>query len=163
MAENTPFRFSPGMPMKRGRPAPEPTNTAENPSLSRRESTVTVRPTTTSVSIFTPRAFTEPISAATTFSLGSLNSGIPYSRTPPALCRASNTVTSYPILARSLAHARPEGPLPTTATLYPFDGAFTALWLPLAMFQSATKRSSFPIATGSPFTPRMQLPSHCVS
>ena len=28
LAEYTPFRLSPGMPMNRGRPAPEPTNTA---------------------------------------------------------------------------------------------------------------------------------------
>ena len=80
--------------MNRGSPAPEPMNTAEKPSLSKRESMVTVLPTTTFVSILTPIAFTSAISAATTLSFGSLNSGIPYSSTPPGLCKASKTVTS---------------------------------------------------------------------
>ncbi|KJZ87253.1 hypothetical protein ClosIBUN22A_CONTIG56g01110, partial [Clostridium sp. IBUN22A] len=51
-------------------------------------------------------------SLATTFSFGSLNSGIPYSKTPPALCSASNIVTSYPFLAKSPAQVSPAGPLP---------------------------------------------------
>ena len=42
-------------------------------------------------------------------------------------------------------------------------GDFAAAAGVIARDQSATKRSSLPMATGSPFTPRMQLPSHCVS
>ena len=162
-AEKTPLKFSPGIPMNLGRPAPEPTNTAANPSSSRRESIVTVLPAITFVSIFTPRAFTDSISAATTLSFGRRNSGIPYSSTPPGRWRASKIVTSYPSFARSDAHARPAGPLPITAILWPFAGAISGFTPPFSRLQSATKRSSFPIATGSPFTPRIQLPSHCVS
>ena len=83
-AENTPFEFSPGIPMNLGRPAPEPTNTASKPSSSRSESMVTDLPTTTFVSILTPRLFMFSISFFTTFSFGRRNSGIPYTSTPPS-------------------------------------------------------------------------------
>ncbi len=77
LAETTPFRFSPSMPMKRGRPAPEPMNTASKPSSSSSESMVIVRPTTTSVSNFTPNSRNESISRATILSFGRRNSGMP--------------------------------------------------------------------------------------
>ena len=64
--------------MNFGKPAPDPMNTAEKPSSFISESIVTVLPTTTFVSIFTPSAFTFSISVFTTLSFGSLNSGIPY-------------------------------------------------------------------------------------
>ena len=71
--------------------------------------------------------------------------------------------TSYPILARSEAHANPAGPLPTTATLCPFRTAgFTNSTL-FSLAQSPTKRSILPIETGSPFIPKIQAPSHWFS
>ena len=93
-AEKTPLKCSPGIFMKRGRPAPDPMNTAEKPSSSRSLSMVTVLPAMTFVSIVTPRLLTAAISAATTLSFGRRNSGIPYSSTPPGLCSASKIVTS---------------------------------------------------------------------
>ncbi len=36
-------------------------------------------------------------------------------------------------------------------------------WMSCSFAQSAAKRSSLPMETGSPFTPLMHLPSHCVS
>ena len=93
-AENTPFEFSPFIPINLGSPAPDPTNTALNPSSSNSSSIVTVLPTITLVSILTPSFLTFSISLLTTVSLGNLNSGIPYTKTPPASCSASNIVTS---------------------------------------------------------------------
>ena len=66
--------------------------------------------------------------------------------------------------ARSLAQASPEGPLPMTATLCPLrlmSGA--GILSAFSIFQSPTKRSSLPIATGSPLTPKTQEPSHWLS
>ena len=125
---------------------------------------VTVRPTITSVSISTPSFFTASTSLATIFSLGRRNSGIPYTNTPPTLCSASKIFTSYPMRARSLAQASPEGPLPMTATLCPLrlmSGA--GILSAFSIFQSPTKRSSLPIATGSPLMPSTHAPSHCAS
>ena len=45
LAEYTPFRFSPGIFMNRGSPAPLPMNTASNPSSSNISPISTVRPT----------------------------------------------------------------------------------------------------------------------
>ena len=117
----------------------------------------------TSVSTFTPRDFTFSTSGSTTPSLGRRNSGIPYTSTPPALCSASKIVTSYPSLARSPAQVSPAGPEPITATFFPsfsFGGSGLMLF---SLAQSATKRSSLPIATGSPLIPRMHFPSHWLS
>ena len=91
LAEYTPFKLSPGMPIKRGSPAPEPMNTASLP-MSNRSSTVSVRPMTTSVSMSTPIALRPSISWRT-MSLGRRNSGMPYTSTPPGVCSASYTVT----------------------------------------------------------------------
>jgi len=44
LAEYTPLRFSPGIPMKLGRPAPVPTNTAEKPISPMSSSIVMVLP-----------------------------------------------------------------------------------------------------------------------
>jgi len=63
--------------MNLGRPAPEPMNTASNPSSSNNSSTVVDLPITTFVSILTPRTFTFSISDCTTVSFGKRNSGIP--------------------------------------------------------------------------------------
>ena len=155
--------FSPGIPMNLGRPAPEPINTASNPSSSRSWSIVTDFPITTLVSISTPRLLTFSISCLTTVSLGRRNSGIPYTRTPPASWSASNIVTSYPSFARSPAHVSPEGPEPITATRLPFfDAAFSGL-ISFSRAQSATNRSSLPIYTASPLIPLIHLPSHWLS
>ena len=91
LAEYTPFRLSPGMPMNRGRPAPEPMNTASLP-ISNSSSMVIVLPMTTLVSMSTPSSFRPSISWRT-ISLGRRNSGMPYTSTPPAVCSASYTVT----------------------------------------------------------------------
>ena len=160
LAENTPLEFSPGIPINLGRPAPEPMNTASKPSSWIRASMVTDFPTTTLVSIFTPRAFTFSISSATTAFFGRRNSGMPYTNTPPGSWRASKMVTSYPIFARSPAQVRPAGPEPMTATFFPFFPADTMGLIPFSLAQSATKRSSLPMEMGSPLIPRIHLPSH---
>ena len=55
----------------------------------------------------------------------------------------------------------PDGPEPTTATFLPFLGAI--LGLEASSGWSPTKRSSWPMATGSDFLPRTHLPSHWFS
>ena len=87
---------------------------------------------------------------------------MPYTSTPPGVCSASNTVTEKPALARSPAQVRPEGPEPTTAMRMPFPAGRAALASDCA-WRSATYLSSLPIPTGSPFMPRTQRLSHCVS
>ena len=77
LAENTPFACSPGIPINLGSPAPEPINTASNPSSAISSSILTDLPMTTLVSILTPNALTFSTSAATTLSFGRRNSGIP--------------------------------------------------------------------------------------
>ena len=123
MAENTPLAFSPGIPINFGSPAPEPINTALNPSSFIISSIVIVLPTITFVSILTPNFLILSISALTTSSLGSLNSGIPYTSTPPGSWSASNMVTSYPFLAKSPAQVSPAGPDPIIATFILFDSS----------------------------------------
>jgi len=91
-AENTPLVFSPGMFINIGSPAPLPMNIASYPS-SKISSTVMVLPTITLVSTSTPNFFRFSISTFTIFSFGSLNSGIPYTNTPPGSCNASNIFT----------------------------------------------------------------------
>ena len=147
--------------MNQGSPAPEPTKRASN-SL-RRSSTVLVFPTMKSVRMFTPRLRTYSTSRRT-IALGSLNSGIPYARTPPQSWSASKMVTSWPRMTRSLATVSPEGPEPTMATFFPVLGAISGISVfPSAASQSARKRSSRPMAIGAPFLPRMHIFSHCSS
>ena len=149
--------------MNIGSPAPEPINTASKPSSSSNSSIVVDLPMITFVSILTPNAFTFSTSAATTSLFGRRNSGIPYTRTPPASCRASKIVTSYPSFAKSPAHVKPEGPEPITATLWPFFSTETLGLTLFSLAQSATKRSSLPIEIGSPLIPRIHFPSHWLS
>ena len=139
--------------MNLGRPAPEPMNTASKPSSSSNWSIVIDLPITTLVSILTPNFLTFSTSWATTVDLGRRNSGIPYTNTPPASCKASNIVTSYPIFARSPAHVSPEGPEPITATFLPFFSAGASGLIPFSLAQSATNLSSLPIDTDSPLIP----------
>ena len=73
--------FSPGMFMKFGRPAPEPTKMPLNP-LSSSCSTVMVLPTMQSVWKCTPIFLRLSISTSTIL-FGRRNSGIPYFNTPP--------------------------------------------------------------------------------
>ena len=86
LAENTSFAFSPGIPINFGRPAPEHTNTSSYSWL--KSSRVIAFPTGTSVLIVTPNLIKLSTSLWTIL-LGSLNSGIPYVKTPPALCKTS--------------------------------------------------------------------------
>ena len=79
--------------MNLGRPAPEPMNTASKPNSSFSSSMVMARPMTIFVSTFTPSSLRVSTSFWT-MDLGRRNSGMPYTSTPPARCRASNTVTS---------------------------------------------------------------------
>lgn len=82
-------QFSPGIPMKLGRPAPEPTNIPLKPAASSC-STEIVLPTMQSVWKCTPIRRRLSISTST-MRFGSLNSGMPYFSTPPISCKASNT------------------------------------------------------------------------
>ena len=102
-------------------------------------------PMTTFVSNLTPSSLTFSISFLTTFCFGRRNSGIPYTRTPPSSCSASNTVTSYPSFARSPAQVSPDGPEPMTATLCPF--VFSGLDLySLTHHHSAVQTNTLPYA-----------------
>ena len=65
--------------------------------------------------------------------------------------------------ASSPAAVRPPGPEPTTATRKPVCSAGGASGVMFCAAQSATKRSSQPMATGLPFLPRTQTPSHWTS
>ena len=145
--------------MKVGRPAPVPRKTASYP-LAMSSSTVKICPMTMSHRISTP-SFSRYSTSAWTMSLGRRNSGIPYTSTPPALCRASNTVTLCPFLIRSPARVNPAGPEPTTAIFFPVGGAMGGrMNSPCFCSISAANRSSRPMATGSPFFPRMHTFSH---
>ena len=70
-------------------------------------------------------------------------------------------MTSKPLRASSPAQVMPDGPEPTTATFLPFLGAI--LGVEASSGRSPRKRSSWPMATGSDFLPRMHLPSHWFS
>ena len=74
-------------------------------------------------------------------------------KTPPASCKASNIVTSYPILARSPAQVSPEGPEPITATFLPFFSVGISGDTLFSLAQSATNLSSLPIDIASPLIP----------
>jgi len=87
----TPFRFSPGIFINRGNPAPEATNIPLKP-ISWRSSYVKVFPIMQSFTNSTPIA-RSPLISLSTIALGKRNSGIPYFNTPPISCKASNTVT----------------------------------------------------------------------
>ena len=69
--------------MKFGSPAPVPTNTAPYPFASS-SSSVSSFPTTALRTISTPMRFRYSTSDCTIF-FGSLNSGMPYIKTPPAV------------------------------------------------------------------------------
>ena len=113
--------FSPGIPMKLGNPAPEPTKIPLKP-FAFSSSIEMVLPMMVSVWKCTPSRRRLSISTSTIL-FGRRNSGIPYFRTPPISCSASKTYTSYPRFTMSPAKLKPDGPEPTTATLMPLDGA----------------------------------------
>ena len=81
--------FSPGIPMKLGNPAPEPTKIPLKP-FSFKSSILMVLPTIVSVWKCTPMRRRLSISTSTIL-FGRRNSGIPYFKTPPISCSASNT------------------------------------------------------------------------
>ena len=159
LAETMLQRFSPGRPMKPGRPAPVATYTASNP-----RSKSSVRPyslpTMLLSSNLTPRCRRLPVSAST-IALGRRNSGMPYTSTPPGLCSASKMVTLWPLTAMSAAMIRPAGPLPTTAMRQPvFAARVGSVTWSVSRSKSAANRSSAPIASGSPLLPSRQSFSH---
>ena len=84
---------------------------------------VMVLPTIVSVKNLTPARRRLSISTSTIW-LGNLNSGIPYFKTPPISCNASNTYTSNPRFTISPAKLNPDGPEPITATFLPLDFVF---------------------------------------
>ena len=90
---------------------------------------------------------------------------MPYTRTPPGVCRASKIVTWWPLPARNAAHVKPAGPDPTTATLLPVGFTSGICLFPRARSQSATNRSRQPIATDDPsfFFSRIQPLWHWTS
>ncbi len=121
LAETMLQRFSPGSPMKPGRPAPVATYTASKPRSNSSVSPYSL-PTMLFSSNLTPRWRRFPVSDST-IALGRRNSGMPYTSTPPGLCSASKMVTLWPFTAMSAAMVRPAGPLPTTATRQPVFAA----------------------------------------
>ena len=60
--------------------------------------------------------------------LSSFMLGMPYISRPPTRSARSNTVTAWPRLFRYSATDRPDGPLPTTATLLPVRAGGGAAW-----------------------------------
>ncbi len=66
-------------------------------------------------------------------------------------------------MARSLAQVRLAGPEPTTATRMPLVWGLAGMAFTFSRYQSATKRSSRPMATGSPLMARTQRASHWLS
>ena len=115
-------------------------------------------PTITFLWNFTPIFFKLVISLSKTVR-GNLKGGIPYLKTPPSSCKASKTTTSCPAFLRSHAAVIPAQPDPTMATFLP-DGFISGI---SAFVLSPTYLSIAPIATGSPFIPSTQFPSHCLS
>ena len=115
-------------------------------------------PTTTFEWNFTPIFFKLFNSLSNTV-LGSLKGGIPYLKTPPNSCKASNTSTSCPAFLRSAAAVIPAHPEPTIATFLPVGLISTSS----ALVLSPIYLSKAPIETGWPLIPKTQLPSHCLS
>ncbi len=153
------------MPRNDGAPAPAPTNTASKPRSCISCGIEKVLPTTLLVSNWTPSSFRLSTSRAM-ISRGRRNEGMPYCRTPPTTCSASNTVASQPNLARSAATASPDGPEPTMATLPSWRSSRGGeFFFPCAL--SPMKRSSRPIATDSIgvflLRPTWHCASHCDS
>ena len=76
---------------------------------------------------------------------------MPYTRTPPALWKASKTTASWPKRRRSPAHVRPDGPAPMMATRRPVaaptSGSSTP---PSSRSQSARNASILPTETANP-------------
>lgn len=66
-------------------------------------------------------------------------------------------------LAQVGGAGEPAGPEPTTATLTPLEAGLAVFSVPCSRYQSATKRSRRPMATGSPFLPRTHRHSHWLS
>ena len=89
---------------------------------------------------------------------------MPYFNTPPATCSASKMVTLTPFRANSPAQASPAGPEPMMAAFFgvavSVEGTSSH---PRPMAQSATNRSSLPMATGWYLAPTTQVASHCDS
>ena len=160
-AEYIPHRFSPGTWRKPGSPAPVPRNAASNP-ISKSSPNIRALPMIASVSILTPRLSTY-LTSSFTMSLGILNSGIPYMRTPPGACKASKIVTSWPSLASSAAAVNPAGPDPITATFFAVGSVTSGLPTLFVLSQSAANLSSAPIFMGTPLTPKTHFSIHWIS
>ena len=115
-AKCTPFSSRPSTGRSLGCSAPIQRHTASK-SLSR-ASAVTSTPAFMPVLNSTPSSCISFMRRSITFLL-SLKSGMPKRRSPPGFSFFSNTVTVCPAWFRQSAAARPEGPLPITATFLP--------------------------------------------
>ena len=113
-----PSRPLPPAGRSRGVPAPIATRTASNDL--RRYRTEISSPILTSVSKTIPSSRIREILRSIIF-LSSLKLGIPIRIRPPISGDFSNTVTRCPSLLNVLAAARPAGPEPITATLFPLS------------------------------------------
>ncbi|OPZ78757.1 MAG: hypothetical protein BWY79_00689 [Actinobacteria bacterium ADurb.Bin444] len=103
----------------------------------------------------TPKDVKVAASAATT-SRGSTACGN-RSNGPPTFSSASNTVTGYPLRARSEAAVRPASPDPTTATFVSRRGRTKTRWAGAGRVTHA--RSSAPMRMASPHSRRLQRSS----
>ena len=161
------MRFSPGIFMNLGKPAPVPTKAASKPCSFKSWGRVPVRPTKKFVRNSTP-IFSSMATSAATMDLGKRNSGIPYTITPPSLWKASKTVTLCPARRTSAATVNPAGPEPTTATFLPVSAAGAGGVCKLfSRSKSATKRSKRPIeterSTSLKIFPTVHCAWHCFS
>ena len=118
-------RVSPSIPRVEGRQTPVPMNTEEYPSR-KRLSIIRSPPITTWGRIFTPSSSSRALYRSRML-FGSRKSGIPYWSMPPIRSFSSKIVTPYPFHASSNATVIPAGPLPMTATFFPFQGFFPSV------------------------------------
>ena len=147
----------PGALISRGLEAPQARITR---SYSCRSSSAFLSfPISTPVTNSTPSSSMSFCRLAST-ALSSFMLGMPYIRRPPTRSRRSNTVTLWPRRFSWRAAARPEGPLPTTATLYPVRTAGSP-WLtrPWAKAYSTIVRSFSFVETGWLWTLQVQAAS----
>jgi len=128
--------------MNFGKPAPVPTNTASNPSLSRRSVSFLVRPTTKLVRISTP----SPGASRSPLRRSSWAAGIPGCRRsePARLVKRLEDRHRVPSRRTSAATVTLAGPLPTTATFRPVSGLTWALPRSPAAARRPPKRSRRP-------------------
>ena len=150
--------------MNIGSPAPEPINTASKPSSSSSSSIVTDLPTdNVGLDLYAERFY---IFYFLCNDIRPSEDGTPEYRIPARrlLCAVPRKLLHHSQALPDLLHRSVlDGPEPMTATFLPFFSAGAAGLMPCSLAQSATKRSSLPMDTGSPLMPRIHFPSHWLS